>query len=225
MTNRNREILAFLRDLSNNNNRPWFVENKPRYEVARQLVLDQTAWLIAKIGEFDPTVRYLEPKDCLFRIYRDVRFSPNKRPYKEHFGTYICMNGGHKSLLSGYYLHIQPEASALCGGIYCADKDMLRNIRTALDIDYDEFQRIEAADDYRQYFGKMFSDDVLKKMPQGFSPDSPAAEYLKFKTFFVQHSFTDDEVCAPDFLERLLPMCRAMKPFNDFMNAALTDNF
>lgn len=223
MENRNTEILDFLRDLRDNNTRPWFVANKPRYEAARQLVLAQTEWLIAHIAAFDDTVSYLEPKDCLFRIYRDVRFSSDKRPYKTHFGIYICAQGGHKSVLSGYYLHLEPNNSALCGGIYCPDKEMLWRVRTALDIDFDMFRDIEAAADYRRYFGKMFSPDVLKKMPQGFSPDSPAADYLRFKTFLVEHRLSDDEVCAPDFLDNLLPVCRALKPFNDFMNAAVLD--
>lgn len=223
MENRNAEVLDFLRGLRDNNDRAWFQANKPRYEAARRHVLEQTEWLIAHISAFDDTVKYLTPEDCLFRIYRDVRFSPDKRSYKTHFGTYVCAQGGRKSVLSGYYLHLEPQNSFLSGGVYCPDKDMLRRVRTALDIDFDVFRDIEAASDYKRFFGRMFSPDALKKMPQGFSPDSPAAEYIRFKMFFVEHRFTDDEVCAPDFLDNVLPMCRAMKPFNDFMNAAILD--
>lgn len=223
MENKNGEILEFLRELRSNNNRVWFQTNKLRYEAARQYVLHQTEWLIAHIAAFDDTVKYLDPKECLFRIYRDTRFSPDKRPYKHHFGTYICAQGGHKSILSGYYLHIEPQHSALCGGIYCPDKETLKRVRTAIDIDFDEFMRITAADDFKRNFGKVFAQNTLRRVPQGFAPDSPAADYLKFKEFFVEHHFSDDEVCASDFLDRLLPMCRAMKPFNDFVNAAVLD--
>lgn len=224
MENKNREILAFLSDLRDNNMRPWFQANKARYDAARAHLLDTTAWLIAHIARFDDTVRYLEPKECLFRIYRDTRFSPDKSPYKRHFGTYICAQGGHRSILSGYYLHLEPGHSALCGGVYCPDKETLKRVRTAIDIDYDEFERIIAADDFRQHFGTVVAYNTLQRVPQGFSADSLAAKYLKFKEFIVEHHFTDDEVCAPDFFENLLPMCQAMKPFNDFMNAAILES-
>lgn len=214
-------ILSFLRDLATHNNREWFQQNKTRYDISRQHIIDQTNWLIHNIAPFDPTIQYLDAKDCLFRIYRDIRFSHDKSPYKRHFGTYIAAQGGRKSFLSGYYLHIEPNNSALCGGIYCPDKKMLKRVRTAIDIDFEDFQKIINEKEFKHYFGNVFALNKLKKNPQGFDANSPAAEYLKFKEFFVKHSFTDSEVCAPDFLERLLPMCRAMKPFNDFLNSAL----
>lgn len=214
-------VLSFLRDLAAHNDRTWFQANKARYDAAHQYVIEETAWLIHNIAPFDDTIQYLMPKECLFRIYRDVRFSLDKSPYKKHFGTYIAAQGGHKSILSGYYLHIEPDHSALCGGIYCPDKDMLKRLRTAIDIDFEEFTQIIQEKEFAHYFGKVFSPNKLQKLPQGFDAESPAAEYLKFKEFFVEHHFSDKEICAPDFLERLLPMCRAMKPFNDFLNAAL----
>ena len=106
----NQLIIDFLRDLVANNNRDWFAANKERYQTTLDAFREEVAWFIARIGEFDERVKYLTPEDCLFRIYRDIRFSPNKLPYKNHFGAYICPNGGRKSPLSGYYLHLQPDA-------------------------------------------------------------------------------------------------------------------
>ncbi len=110
-------VLAFLNDLSANNHREWFESNRVRYEQSRNEVLQLTDRLIEEIRGFDPTIPPLNGKECLFRIYRDVRFSPNKAPYKTYFGSYMAV-GGRKSVRAGYYLHIDPTGSFMGGGIY-----------------------------------------------------------------------------------------------------------
>lgn len=124
-------ILAFLDDLKRNNNREWFQTNRERYESAREKVLFMTELLIREIRKFDSDIPLMDPKECLFRIYRDIRFSPDKRPYKTHFGSYIG-RGGFKSNRAGYYFHIQPGEHYLGGGIWMPPADVLKAIRTAV---------------------------------------------------------------------------------------------
>ncbi|HRS68437.1 MAG TPA: DUF2461 domain-containing protein, partial [Paludibacteraceae bacterium] len=161
------------------------------------------------------------PDECIFRIYRDIRFSPNKQPYKNHFGAYIAPHGGRKSLLSGYYLHIQPDASFFSGGIYCPEPAALKRLRESIDIHYEELVAITNVQAFKNAFDEIVSPEALKRVPTGFASDSPAAEWLKFKHFIVQHPVSDAEFIASDFHEKALSVFRAMKPFNDFLNEAL----
>ena len=217
----NQLIIDFLRDLVANNNRDWFAANKERYQTTLDAFREEVAWFIARIGEFDERVKYLTPEECLFRIYRDIRFSPNKLPYKNHFGAYICPNGGRKSLLSGYYLHLQPDGSFLSGGIYCPQPAALKQLRESIELNYHELAAIANEKPFKKAFDGIVSPEVLKRVPTGFSPDSPAAEWLKYKHFIVEHPLTEAELVAADFREKALDVFRAMKPFNDFCNESL----
>ena len=114
------DIISFLSELQKNNNRVWFQENKERYDGLRQLFIQDVQKLIDRISLFDPEVSGMEAKDCLFRIYRDIRFSPNKLPYKSHFAAYIA-RGGRSSDRGGYYIHIEPGNCMLSGGIWCPE--------------------------------------------------------------------------------------------------------
>ena len=122
------QVFQFLQDLSENNNREWFHNNKKRYDESREKVLFITEVLINEIRKFDSEIPLLEPKDCLFRIFRDVRFSNDKRPYKTNFGSFIA-KGGRKSMYAGYYFHIEPDTSFVGGGIYMPDAEHLKAIR------------------------------------------------------------------------------------------------
>jgi len=217
----NKFILDFLHDLVANNNRDWFAANKERYQAALAAFREEVAWFIARIGEFDERVKYLTPEDCLFRIYRDVRFSPNKLPYKNHFGAYICPNGGRKSLLSGYYLHFQPDGSFLSGGIYAPQPAALKQLRQSIEVNYQELLDITSKQSFKKAFDGIVSPEVLKRVPTGFSSDSPAVDWLKYKHFIVQHPLDEANLLAPDFGEQALAIFRAMKPFNDFCNEAI----
>lgn len=217
----NQLIIDFLRDLVANNSREWFAANKERYQTALDAFRQEVAWFIVRIGEFDERVKYLSPEECIFRIYRDIRFSPNKLPYKNHFGAYICPNGGRTSLLSGYYLHLQPDGSFLSGGIYCPQPATLKQLRQSIDINYQELVDISSDRAFKKAFNGIVSPDTLKRVPTGFSPDSPAAEWLKYKHFIVEHPLDEAVLNAPDFAEKALAVFRAMKPFNDFCNEAI----
>ena len=218
-------VLPFLSDLAQNNNRSWFQENRERYDIARNAVLELTATLIDEIGKFDPQVRYLQPKDCLFRIYRDTRFSPDKSPYKRHFGTYIAMNGGHRSLYSGYYIHLQPGNCMLSGGIWCADNQGIKRFRSYIDTEYDELFDIMAQSDFKQYFGdSLTSFETLKRPPMGYAADHPAIEVLKMKQWLTEHHFDDALLATPDkLISHLTKAARAMMPFSHWCNRGLME--
>ena len=213
-------VLPFLNDLAQNNNRSWFQENRERYDIARNAVLDLTATLINEIGKFDPQVRYLQPKDCLFRIYRDTRFSPDKAPYKRHFGTYIAMNGGHRSLYSGYYIHLQPGNCMLSGGIWCADNQGIKRFRSYIDTEYDELFDIMDQSDFKQYFGnQLHCFESLKRPPMGYAADHPAIEILKMKQWLTEHRFDDSLLNQPQqLISHLTQAAHAMMPFSHWCN-------
>lgn len=126
-----KNVIEFLSGLKANNNREWFQANKNQYEESREKILFITELLINEIRKFDKDIPAMDPKDCLFRIYRDVRFSHDKQPYKTHFGSYIA-RGGRKSTRAGYYFHIDPDASFLGGGIYMPESNVIKALRNAI---------------------------------------------------------------------------------------------
>lgn len=180
-----REILDFLSELNKNNNREWFSENKKRYIKIQEKVDEMTERLISGISSFDPSVRGNSAKSSTFRIYRDIRFSPDKRPYKTHIGIYI-VRGGKKSGYAGYYTHIEPQedgssSSFLASGLFMPEKKILKSVRE--DILYDGEKYLEAIANARNF--QLATDSALKRVPTGFPPESPYVEYLKLKDFMV----------------------------------------
>ena len=137
----NEQILSFLRALSANNYREWFQAHKEEYDRLRQAFTDEVQQLINRIALFDPEVAGLEAKNCLYRIYRDIRFSPDKTPYKNHFAAYIAL-GGRGSLRGGYYLHIEPERCMLSGGVWCPAPPLLKQLRRDIYDHIEEFTEI-----------------------------------------------------------------------------------
>lgn len=218
-----RIILEFLKDLAANNDREWFAENKPRYNEALEALKDAVDTLILQLGAFDDDVKYLQAKDCIYRIYRDIRFSPDKSPYKRHMAAYMA-RGGRKSIRPGYYFHLQPGGeSLLAGGLYCMDSKMVKAARRAIDDNREEFLEIVSEPSFKENF--VFAGDRLKRMPLGFEQDSSVAEYLKYKDFTVMHKLPDDFFNNEGWEGQIVEWCEALKPFNDFMNAALDDYY
>ncbi len=216
-------ILNFLRELRKNNNRVYFNENKDAYLAAKKAFEEIVGGLINEVLVFDSGVKYLAPQDCIFRIYRDVRFSPNKQPYKTHFGAYIAPRGGRKSVLGGYYIHLEPDNCLLGGGIYCTDSPMLKRLRQGIFDSYGELMSIVNAPDFKKKL-KVVSSDSLKKVPNGFPKDFEGAEWLKYKNYQLWHPMTDDEMAGRQAQERIVDVFRAMKPFNEYFNSILTEN-
>ena len=213
-----KEILQFLTELSCNNNREWFQEHKDWYRDCQQRFEQFTADWLERLVEIDPEIKGLQPKDCIWRIYRDVRFSHDKRPFKEWFGVFPAAKGGKKSDRGGYYIHIQPNRCMFGGGMWCPNKDLLRAVRREILANYDEVEDIFANPMTNKYFQDFDTDQMLKKVPQGFPADFEHADWLKRKAYTFSTPLTDDEVCAPDFLDKVIEISRAAKPINDFLN-------
>lgn len=214
-----REILDFLADLAYNNNREWFMANKARYDAAHKLFFDFSTDYIRRMAEeVDPELAGLQPKDCVWRIYRDVRFSYDKRPYKEWFGVFPAINGGKKSQRGGYYVHFQPGNCMFAGGIWNPSPELLKALRREIEANYDEVEEIMANPQWQKYFGDFDTDYMLKKVPAGYDPDFVHADWLKRKCYTFSTPLTDAQVCAPDFLDRVIEIAKAAKPMNDFLN-------
>ncbi|MEO7673493.1 MAG: DUF2461 domain-containing protein, partial [Pyrinomonadaceae bacterium] len=186
-----KETLNFLKNLDKNNNRDWFQTNKKEFEKAKANLTDFTAFLIGGVSKFDPQISSFLPEDCVFRIYRDVRFAKDKSPYKNNLGAYINP-GGRKSMAPGYYFHLQPAQSFIAGGKHMPDSAELLKIRNAIANGTDEFLKILTDNTYQKLFGEMRGDKLMKA-PKGYPADHKAVEYLKLKEFMAFIEFHDDK--------------------------------
>lgn len=213
-----KEIIDFLTQLACNNNREWFQANHDTYTRCRQRFEDFTADYLQRLCRIDDTLVGLQPKDCIWRIYRNVRFSNDKRPYKEHFGTFPAAKGGKKSDRAGYYVHIQPGHSLFAAGMWCPNTELLHVLRQEIYANYDELEEIFNQPLCKRYFRDFDTEYMLKKVPNGFPADSPHADWLKRKAFTISTPLSDEEVCAPDFLDHVTEIATAAKPINDFLN-------
>lgn len=214
------QVFEFLSALEQNNNREWFMENKVWYQSAYDTVLqflDQR--LIPGVATFDPSVQNVTAKQCIFRIYRDVRFSKDKTPYKTHFGAYIGPQG-RKSKTASYYFHLQPGNSFVGGGVYHPSAEALKAIRTEIYYNINRLNEIRFATDFKETFG-CIAGDKLKRLPIGFPKNFSAPELLKFKDYIVAYNLKDSEIMKPRLDQYLLNIFKKQKPFNDFLNEAL----
>jgi uncharacterized protein (TIGR02453 family) len=214
--------LAFLRKLSRNNNREWFNAHKSDYLSAKADVEQLAMELVAGVRAFDGSIGELEPKDCMFRIYRDARFSHDKSPYKTNLGV-VVQRGGKKSPYACYYAHVEPDGCFLSGGVYMPDPPTLKALRRSIDVNAEEFMEIIAEKNFTKYFSALADENKLVKVPQGFDKNSPVAEYLKYKDFYVMRGVPDEEVCAKTYVKQTLQAFKALKPLNHFFNAAIDD--
>ena len=209
--------LLFLKDLHKNNNREWFNENKDRYLSANANVVDFVETLIEEIGEFDEAILRTDAKKALFRIYRDVRFSKDKSPYKTNFGAGLGMGKGNR--ISGYYLHIEPGKSFLAGGVYQPDTTVLKEIRKEISINSNEFLSILEQDEFRNNFRGLSVGQKLQRVPAGFEKDDPMAEFLKLKNFIVVHPVSNEALMKEDAAKNFAQIFKSIKPLNDFLSA------
>ena len=160
-----KSTLDFLSKLSKNNNRDWFEKNRPDYELAKTNFKEFVSEFILSTSKFDPSIKHLEAKDCIFRINRDVRFSKNKAPYKNNFGA-ILAPGGKKSFDAGYYIQLQPGASFIAGGMWQPPTPQINAIRQEIDYNAEEFKKIIGAKEFKKLLGKLSDEDKLKTVPK-----------------------------------------------------------
>lgn len=215
-----KETVDFLANLDKNNNREWFQANKKQFDAAQDNMTAFAGYLIGEIGKFDDAVADIDPKTCVFRIYRDVRFSKDKSPYKTNHGAYISP-GGRKSMQPGYYFHVQPGQSFVAGGKHIPDGPETLKIRNAIAANTDEFLKIVEKKSFRDAFGGLHG-DRLKSAPKGFDADHKAVEYLKLKEFMAFAELHDDNfLTSLEFPRYLVGLMKEMYPLVVFMRKAL----
>ena len=212
-------ILNFLKDLSKNNNREWFNEHKETYRTALSEFNHQVEKVIIGLGKFDKNLLNVQAKDTVFRIYKDIRFSKDKTPYKTHFGAYMA-KGGRKSQDAAYYMHIEPEGTFIAAGAYMPDKDRLKALRQEIVYNPDGYMGIVNACKKKGY-AQLIHEDTLKKAPQGFSPDFKFLDEIKLKHFIFTRNYSDEEVLSEDFINSVIKDYRGLYPFNEFLNNAM----
>jgi len=210
--------LEFLNSLKQNNNRDWFIEKHSAYADAKNNFESFVQEIINRIIGFDPIMKGLEVKSCVYRINRDIRFSNDKTPYKSHFGAFI-VRGGKKNgdKFAGYYFHIEPGKSIIAGGAYIPPAPWLSAIREKISENPDEFIKITKSKDFIKYFGKI-DGEKLKTAPKGYPSNHPQIELLKFKSYLVVNEVSDKIIPGNDFSDHVLNVFKAMKPLNDYLN-------
>ncbi len=214
-----KETVDFLKKLEKNNNREWFTANKKLFENANNNVIALTDDLIGRIAKFDPDVAGLDPKTCIFRIYRDVRFSKDKSPYKTNLGAFISP-GGRKTMSPGYYFHVQPGMFFAAAGKHLPDAAELLKIRTSIAADPKEFFKIVESKKFTERFGGL-DGEKLTRPPKGFPADHEAIEYLKMKSFTVSEEFGPKDVVSAEYPKMLAESFKASYPLIIFLRKAL----
>lgn len=218
-----KDSLLFLDDLKANNNRDWFLDNKKRYEVFKKDYHQLVSKILDAMKPLDPSLEMLEVKNCTFRINRDIRFSKDKSPYKDHLGVWLSSGNKGKNR-AGYYIHIAKEASFIAGGFYCPEADDLKKIRKEIAYFYEDLEEILANKNFKKTFDSFDRNEsnVLKNPPRGYEKEHPAIEFLKLKSFETSQKFNINEVLDADFVSKASQKLLLLKPLNDFMNRALT---
>ena len=214
-------ILKFLKDIAKHNNREWFEKNKPKYLEAKQSFEDFLEALHSELLKFDESLAGLNPRKMGFRIYRDVRFSKDKRPYKVNMGAGFSP-GGKMMQEPGYYIHLEPGKSFIAGGLYMPDPGNLAKIRQEIDYNPKGIQKILNDKNFKKYFTGLDDFDRVKTAPKGYPKDHPQIELLKNKSFIVSHSFTDTEVTDKKFVKKVAQVSKAIKPLNEFLKEAVS---
>lgn len=213
-----KDTLLFLEALAANNVREWFEANRSRYEKAHENMIAFAEQLLTEMQKHDQIV-HASGKRTLMRIYRDVRFSKDKSPYKNYWG------GGLKrdtlKLRGGYYFHIQPSHSFVGGGFWGPNKEDLLRIRQEIAADDEPLREIIADKDFQKMFGTI-EGDTVKTAPKGFSRDHPAIDLIRHKQFVVRRSFTDEQVISDTFVQEVVQTYLNMRPFFDYMSEVLT---
>ncbi|MES2689485.1 MAG: DUF2461 domain-containing protein [Bacteroidota bacterium] len=214
-----KELFTFLKNLEKNNNKEWFDAHKKEYDALRKQWLEFVGEAIKNMGKVDTDLLELEPKNCIFRINRDVRFSANKDPYKNNFSM-ILQKGGKKSESGGYYLHIQPGGCFIAGGAWQPMPDKLAAIRQEIDYHASDFVKIVTDKNFVKHFGKL-GGEVLQRPPKGYEADNPMIQFIKHKSFIAECKMSDKEVMDPDFIKVMTEKFKAFKPLQDFLNRAI----
>ena len=230
------KILSFLSDIAANNNREWYQEHKKEYQDARSSFEEGIEQALSAISKFDSTVAHLTAKDCTYRFNRDTRFSPDKSPYKRHFGAYISAHG-KKGLHGGYYIHLQPGQCLLAVGSYWLPTNILTSMRNEIMGNIDEWRKYVEDGQFVKLFGyaneaewteenlspKGFGIGHLKKAPKDFPNDYEYLQYLRMKDYCAWHVVADDFFEGDSWTKEMVKILKVAKPMLDFTNAVIDD--
>jgi len=218
MSTVSRTTFDFLKHLKQNNDREWFNENKERYLESHEEMIALADHLFQKVSGFDE-LKEVSPKKALFRIYRDVRFSKNKHPYKTNRSGYFLRKGAERR--GSFYFSIEPGNSFIGGGFYQPESKDLQHIRQQIDLDASPLRKVLADKKFESYYGEMLG-EKLKTAPRGYDKDHPEIDLLRYKGFYFMHAFSDAEVMSADFEQRAADGFKLLLPFNEVMTEYLT---
>lgn len=217
-----KNTIDFLKKLKNNNNKEWLVANRANYETAKADFELLTKEVLVLLTKWDSRYGDLKPKDCIFRINRDVRFSKDKSPYKTNFGAAFSP-GGKKSIGGGFYIHVEPGKSFIGGGIWMPEPEQLRKIRQEIDYNYTAFKKIVSTKSFVTLFNELDKEASLKNPPKGYEPDNQAIEYLKLKSFVTGHSVSDSMLVDKELIKTIGVCYKTLNPLLTFLNTAIID--
>lgn len=210
-----KKAFEFLKQIKENNNREWFAQNKPEFDLIVQGNKIFFNELFSVFQKYDSLERI-----HIFRIYKDVRFSKDKTPYKTHFG--VSFSRTKPMLRGGYYIHLEPNNSFVGGGFWNPNNEDLFRIRKEFEMDLYEIEKIISDKIFKKYFGELQGEDGVKTAPKGFDKNHPAIDLIRKRQYVVMRKFSDNEVFSADFSNEIINTFLAMRPFFDYMSDVLT---
>ncbi|MDB5232945.1 MAG: hypothetical protein JWN76_3750 [Chitinophagaceae bacterium] len=220
-----KETLKFLQQLKKNNDRSWFEAHRKNYDAAKSDFIELVQNVLTSHGKKDADIAILQPKECVFRINRDVRFSKNKSPYKTNMGASFN-RGGKKSIYAGYYLHVEPGGhSFVGGGLWMPEPAHIKSIRQEIDYCFDDFKKIVEAKKFKKFYGEFerTKETALSREPKGFEKDNPAINYIKLKTWVVTAYLKDEELLQKDLIKKISYAFETLQPLVQFLNRSMED--
>lgn len=208
------QVISFLEELAQHNYKEWFDAHKGEYLQAKNTIAEVARELIARIAEFDPRMKGLRVEDCTYRIYRDIRFSADKTPYKTHMGIYVCA-GGKKSGRAGYYLHIEPATRTyfICSGLYNPTKEMIKSVREEIMLSGAKFDA--AIKDAKGF--EVDWEGALTRLPLGWQP-GPYSDYYRLKSYIIIKSVDKKYITASNLAGRVARDLKPTAPFCEILN-------
>ncbi len=218
---RMKDIFNYLKQLAKHNNREWFKEHKDEYDSVRVVFEFLVQQFIEELSLFDTSLHGVRAKDCMFRIYRDIRFSHDKTPYKPYFSAWITRTG-RKGEYPGYYIHIEPGNVRLSAGIWHPDPKLLKMVRKEIFDFYEDFEEITEDKNFKKLFGQIRG-DKLKSIPKGYDKTFKGAEYLKLKDFFLDYPVDDSFFNREDWIMQAAKVMQEAYKFNSFINVAVEE--
>jgi len=214
--------IKFLTNLTTNNNKPWFEEHRADYEAAKNDFESLIEKILKEYALKDEDLVSLKPRECMFRINRDVRFAKDKSPYKNNMGASIN-RGGKKSIFAGYYFHCQPGESFVGGGLWMPQPQETKKIRQEIDYCLEEFKAIVESRKFKSVYGDLERTEeyALVNIPKGYEKDNPAADYLKLKSWIATRPLTDAELSSKGLVKIVLDAFDALRPLVKSLNRAI----